>query len=729
MDRAVTAAAAPLPLHSGAALATPGSPAPETPLPPLREEITLEPGPALRGGAPSWTLGDPARNRFFRIGWTEFEILCRWRLRRPQEIVRRVNAETALTIELADVEAFLAFLDRAELLRRSGPAETGKLAARLKAGRQGPLNWLMHHYLFMRVPLLRPEPMLRALLPALSFVYGRAFLLVTLAAATAGLLLVMRQWDGFVSALPWLFSLEGAALAGLALFCSKALHELGHGLTAVRHGCRVPTMGIAFMVLAPVLYTDTSAAWTLRERRRRLAIGVAGIGFELALAAYALLLWTVLPDGVLRSAVYVWATTTWLLTLIVNISPFMRFDGYYLLCDLVEIPNLQERAFALTRYLIRRLLFAFDEEPPEYWPPRTRAFLVAYAIGTWTYRFVLFLGIALLVYHMFFKALGLVLFAVEIWYFIMRPVVLELREWARRLRREKPTRRGLITCAVFAALGISLFLPWPTSLHLPAVLAARERTQLYLPVAARVEAVHVRVGDVVAAGQPVVGFESPELAFRFAQSERNAASLAAQLQAAEPGAGDPARAAVLVRRLSAARSEIKALRQETERLVIRAPFAGTVMELAEPLGIGEWFKAGEAVAYLVDAGTVKVDAYVEEADLGRIAPGAEGSFVPADLSRERMAIRVTAIDEMATRNLPDRELASLHGGAIAARQDENRQIIPEIPVYRVEIAARSEPREAHPVIGTAIVAGKPVRPYRLIANLALRVLYREGSLD
>ncbi|MCO5090812.1 HlyD family efflux transporter periplasmic adaptor subunit [Bosea sp. (in: a-proteobacteria)] len=725
----MSAAALPLPLGSGVAPAVPGSPAPETPLPPLREEIELIPGPTLSGGAPSWTLSDPARNRFFRIGWTEFEILCRWRLGRPQEIVRRVNAETALTISPEDVEAFLTFLDRAELLRRSGPADTGKLAARRVAGRRGPLNWLLHHYLFMRIPLLRPEPMLRALLPALSFLYGWTFLAVTLAAGVTGLVLVMRQWDGFVSALPWFFSLEGAALAGLALFCSKALHELGHGLTAVRHGCRVPTMGIAFLVLAPVLYTDTSAAWTLRERRRRLAIGAAGVAFELALAAYALLLWTVLPDGALRSAVYVWATTTWLLTLVINISPFMRFDGYYLLCDLVEIPNLQERAFALTRYLIRRLLFAFDEEPPEYWPPRTRVFLVAYAIGTWTYRFVLFLGIALLVYHMFFKALGLVLFAVEIWYFIMRPVVLELGEWARRLTREKPTRRGLFTCAVLAALGISLFLPWPTSLHLPAVLAARERTQLYLPAAARVQAVHVRVGEDVAAGQPVVSFESPDLAFRLAQAGRNAASLAAQLQAAEPGAGDPARAAVLVQRLAAARAEIAALRQETERLVIRAPFAGTVMELAEPLSIGEWLKAGEAVAYLVDAATVKVDAYVEEAHLSRIVPGAEGSFVPADLALERMPIRVAAIDEMATRNLPDRELASPHGGAIAARQDENRQIIPEIPVYRVEIATLSEPRETHPVIGTAIVAGKPVRPWRLVANLVLRVLYREGTFD
>lgn len=697
-------------------------------LPPLRDEIMLEPGPVLRGGAPSWTLCDPARNRFFRISWVEFEILCRWRLRRPQEIVRSVNADTALTIEPEDVERVSSFLDQAELLRRSTPEDTGQLAARRRAGGKDWLSLLLHSYLFVRVPLLRPEPMLKALLAAVPWVYGRAFFLVSLLAGLTGLFLVTRQWDSFVSALPWFFSLEGMVVAGLALFAAKALHEIGHGLTAVRYGCRVPTMGVAFLVMAPVLYTDTSAAWRLRERRHRLAIGSAGIAAELYLALYALLLWNFLPDGVLRSAVYLWATSTWILTVLVNVSPFMRFDGYYLLSDIVEIPNLQERAFALTRHRIRRLLFAFDEEPPEYWPERTRLFLISWAVATWIYRFFLFLGIALLVYHMFFKALGLALFAIEIWFFILRPVTRELREWSQRLRKDGLNRRSMVTLTVLAALLAGLFVPWRTSLHLPAIMAARERTQLYLPVAARVKTVHAGVGDSVAAGQAIVSFESPDLTFKLAQAGRNAASLAAQMQAMATGAGDPARASVLVERLAAARSEVAALEQESARLVVRAPFAGIVAELAEPLGNGEWFKAGEAVAYLVDASAVRIDAYVEEADLSRLAPGAGGSFIPADLSQASIGVRVAAIDETAVRALPDRELASLHGGHIAVRQDENRQAVPEVPVYRVAIEPLSYPQVRQTIVGTVVVEAKPVRLYRLIVNFALRIFYREGAL-
>lgn len=162
--------------------------------------------------------------------------------------------------------------------------------------------------------------------------------------------------------------------------------------------------------------------------------------------------------------------------------------------------------------------------------------------------------------------------------------------------------------------------------------------------------------------------------------------------------------------------------------MVRAPFAGVVAELAEPLGDGEWFKAGEAVAYLVDLTAVRIDAYVEEADLGRLAPGARGTFIPADLSQAGIDVRVAAVDETAVRALPDRELASLHGGHIAVRQDENRQAVPEVPVYRVAIEALTHPQVRHTIVGTAVVEAKPVRLYRLIVNFALRIFYREGAL-
>jgi putative peptide zinc metalloprotease protein len=397
----------------------------------LREELILEPGPSMQG-APTWTLYDPTTGKFYRIGWLEFEILAHWHLRRPELIADHISQHTTLRPDPVDVEHFVKFLQAAELLRVTGAEAIGRFVQRKAGRRQAWYKWLVHHYLFVRIPLVRPDGFLTAALPYVQWVYTRAFLIVTLLCGLTGLYLALRQWDVFAASLPWFFSLEGAALAGLALVASKLLHECGHGFTAKRFGCRIPTMGVALLVMAPVLYTDTSAAWRLRERSKRLAIGSAGVAAECCLAAYALLAWSFLPDGIFRSIVFIWATTTWILTVAVNMSPFMRFDGYYLFSDLIEVPNLQERSFALARHTMREFLFGFGDAPPELWSPRMRRILVTYAFTTWLYRFTLFLGIAFVVYHMFFKALGIVLFAIEIWWFILQPILRELREWMKR---------------------------------------------------------------------------------------------------------------------------------------------------------------------------------------------------------------------------------------------------------------------------------------------------------
>lgn len=295
------------------------------------------------------------------------------------------------------------------------------------------------------------------------------------------------------------------------MLVSKLAHELGHGLTAKRFGCKVPTVGVAFMVLWPVLYTDTADAWKLRSRRQRLAIGVAGMAPELSLAAAATLVWSFLPDGPLRSAAFVMATSTWLLTLAVNLNPFMRFDGYMLLSDLWDVPNLQERSFALARWRIREALFGFGDPMPELMPDGRRRRLILYAVGTWVYRLFLFLGIALLVYHIFFKLLGLFLFAIEIWWFILRPVVTELKSWAGRRGDLRLNRRTAVTFAAGVLALAGLFVPWRTQVAAPALVQPATQATLYAPAPARVTELAVREGDRVDATPSWPGSPRPTL--------------------------------------------------------------------------------------------------------------------------------------------------------------------------------------------------------------------------
>ncbi|MEO8299894.1 MAG: secretion protein HylD, partial [Burkholderiales bacterium] len=231
-------------------------------LPPLREELNLTPGPRLAGGQPSWTLHDPVKNQFFQIDWASFEILSRWHLQQPEAIAAAVAAETTLQPGVADVQALLTFLQNHQLLQ-PGTGQAGAMAARLQRQRGDLWTWLLHHYLFFRIPLLRPDAFLTWLQPSLRWLYSRGFLITTLAAGGLGLAGVMRDWERFSATLVDLYSWQGLAAYGLTIVGVKVVHEFAHGLTAKRYGCRVPTMGVALMVLWPVAYTDTTEVWKL----------------------------------------------------------------------------------------------------------------------------------------------------------------------------------------------------------------------------------------------------------------------------------------------------------------------------------------------------------------------------------------------------------------------------------------------------------------------------------
>ena len=224
----------------------------------------------------------------------------------------------------------------------------------------------------------------------------------------------------------YFFTFDGLLLYLVTLIFVKCLHELGHAFVAKHYGCRVSAIGIAFLVFFPFLYTDTADAWRLRNHKERLLINFAGILTELHLALIATFAWAILPDGGLKSVAFFIATTSWISSLVINVSPFMRFDGYYVFSDWLKAENLQPRSFALARWQVRETLFGLNHSPPEELNPARRWLFITYAWSTWVYRFFLFIGIALLVYHFAFKVLGIILFVIEIYWFIMAPIFLSL---------------------------------------------------------------------------------------------------------------------------------------------------------------------------------------------------------------------------------------------------------------------------------------------------------------
>jgi putative peptide zinc metalloprotease protein len=301
------------------------------PLPELRQDLALYPAPVAEDGSPAWQLHDPAANRYYLLGWPAFEILSRWPMGEAETIAQAISAETTLAITPDEVLALAQFLERHHLLAASTAQDSLRLASAAQAQKLHWLKWLLHHYLFFRIPLVKPDPFLDRWVGHLGIFLKAPFWWGVAGLALVSLGLVMRQWEQFVLTFSAYQGLERILSFGLALSVAKVCHELGHAFVARHHGCKVPTMGVAFLVMWPVLYTDTNEAWKLSSRRAGFQIGIAGIATELLLAVLATLAWVFLPEGAPRAAAFFLATTSWVLTLAINISPFMRFDGYFLL--------------------------------------------------------------------------------------------------------------------------------------------------------------------------------------------------------------------------------------------------------------------------------------------------------------------------------------------------------------------------------------------------------------
>lgn len=653
-------------------------------LPSLREELDLFEGPKLANGQPSWVLQDPVRQQFYRIDWLTFEILSRWHLDDGPSIVAAIERDTPLEVELSDLEHTLKFLTEQQLLRVESAEGIQKMAERKQAAQSSWWQWLIHHYLFFRYPLVRPDRWLDRTLGIAEVFFSKSFRWITLGALALGMSQLVQQWDVFHAYLLDTFTLQGLASYGVALIVVKVLHELGHAYAVKRHGGRVPTMGVAFLVMWPMAYTDTNEAWKIPDRRKRLQISSAGIATEAMLAAWALLAWALLPDGALRSAMFFVASVSLGLTIALNASPFMRFDGYFIICDLLEMPNLHQRSFALARWRLREWLFKLNEPRPETFSPGKQTALIAFAWATWLYRLVLFIGIALMVYHLFTKLLGVMLFIIEIYWFIWFPVRSELREWVKRKAAIAQSRRTRVTGMLSALLLLVFAMPLPSHVAVSALYKPSEMWPVHAPGPAMVEALYARHGQEVKANQLLLQLSAPDVQLQTNISQSRWQRLS--WQAATSGMPEEQRGTPLAlsqTQLKSAQAEFDRAQQMQQRFRPQAPFAGRFLLHDPDMQAGQWLDKNEKVGTLIGQAPWRIETWVDEEQASRIQLGAAARFVAPGLPG-KMNAKVVSIDQDTTRELPDGQLSAQHGGHILVREQQGKWI-PEQAVYRVSL--------------------------------------------
>ncbi|SPP65083.1 HlyD family efflux transporter periplasmic adaptor subunit [Nitrospira lenta] len=657
----------------------------ERALPVLRTNVEFLRGAPTPEGVPTWTIVDPVRNKYFQIEWPVYQLLQRWSCGTMEQLVETMREETTARITREDVEDLIKFLYANNLTEESASGQTKDFVDQANARKQAWWQWLLHHYLFIKIPLVHPHGFLQATLPLVAPFYTAAAAWVFGTIGAVGLVLVSRQWDAFLSTFLHFFNWRGAVLYGVVLCLVKVVHELGHAYTATRFGCRVPTIGVALMVMMPVLYSDVSDSYRLHAKRKRLGIAAAGVIAELGLAAMATVLWGFLPDGTLRSMAFIVATSSWIMSLTVNLNPLMRFDGYYLLADGLGLPNLQDRAFAFGQWKLREILFATGAPAPEVVGSSTRRIMVTYAWAIWAYRLVLFTGIAVMVYHEFFKALGIILFLVEIVFFIGLPVWREVRTWWDRRAAFAGNPRFAVTVTATLGLVVLACMPWSSRVTIPGVLQARSYATVYPPAPGRIVAVSVRPGQRVRAGDTLLVMESPQLAKEAKLVRTQAGQLSFRLQRQAGYADDRAQAPVIEETLKAKLAELDGVTERQQNLLLSSPIDGVIVDRADSLHSGRWIDQKLAVAYIVDPKRALIAALVPVEDLSVLAIGQDARFIPDDLTRPARLARVVEIRDVDERDFSVPYLASIYGGAVPARKDAQGLVQAEQSVYRVEL--------------------------------------------
>ena len=693
-------------------------------VPALREDLRLHSAAPYDDGSPCWTIQDPITNQFYQIGWLEFELLSRWGLGKKDTILEKTNQETPLNASSEELEGLLEFLTKSKLVVQRGYEATSALIEESK-NRKLPLwKQLLHNYLFFRVPIFHPDRFLAATYPYVKGLFSQTALWFLLISAFAAFYFTVQQFDLFVATFVDTLTLEGIAGYLVALIITKSLHELGHAYTATHFGTRVSHMGVAFVVMWPMLYTDTGETWRLKRSKHRLGIASAGVATELSIAVFALLAWNLTPDGPLRNGLFFLATTAWVISLLINVSPFLRFDGYYILSDTLNIPNLHQRAGDAAKTWLRRSLLGWDVESPEVTSARRRKFYIGFAIATWIYRVIVFIGIAVAVYYFFFKALGIFLGIVEIWWFVLRPVFKEFGVWKEGWSGTKLNRK-LLLISLFAAFVALMVIPWKSTTTAPAILESENTSSIYATGSGVVRSLPTE-GRLYEKGDVLFEIQDSNLNWSVAISRSQKIAIEEQLKSLVGINGGESERAGLLEQWKKIDAQEKQVLAQIDKLTVVASMSGRITDLDLKLAEGVVVNDQAPLATLVASNQTIVEAFVQQDEVALIKEGNAVKFYTAKNPTESLEGKVISINQQRTTNLPSVALSAAFGGEVLVEADQEG-LTPASTLYGVKIKLDQLPEQHSVGVGSAVINTQSRSLIERLFNAVASVFIREMS--
>ncbi len=469
-----------------------------------------------------------------------------------------------------------------------------------------------------RFPLLDPDRFLKATVPLVRPLFGWTGAVVWLAVVVPALLLVGMHWTDLTRGLlDRLFSAQTLVVLWLLFPVIKALHELGHAFAAKTFGGEVHDMGVMLLVFSPVPYVDASSASAFRSKWHRIVVGAAGMLVEVFLAALALYVWLSVEPGVLSAVAYNTILIAGLSTILFNANPLLRYDGYYILADLVEIPNLRQRANAYLGFLCERYLFGRREAEPPIATPGERAWFVAYATASFVYRVLIVVAIiAFIADQYFWLAMFFAGVTAVAWIGVPLAKGVRFLVTSPRLRRRR-LRALAVTVGAAGVVVLAVgWVPVPYRTVTEGVVWIPEESLVRAGTEGFVERVVATPGARVRRGDVLIVLRDPEVRTRVEVLRARVRELRARHDEQQPVS--VVKAAIILEELRYAQEDLARASERAAELTIRSGTEGTFVVLTPEDLPGRFVKKGEQLAYVVEFGTLTVRAVVPQSAIDLI---------------------------------------------------------------------------------------------------------------
>ena len=601
---------------------------------------------------------------------------------------RRENAADRDIPTQDEVVNLLMQLHEADLLQPDVSPDPGAIYERyLKRRRQTWKQWLLNP-MSLKVPLIDPDSFLVRWAHTLRWVFGPWGAVLWLAVVLPAILIAGQHYDELTGNLSdQILSSSNLVVLAAVFPVVKLLHELGHGFATRVWGGAVHEMGLMLLVFAPAPYVDASASSAFRSKWRRAIVGAAGMLVEVFVAALALFIWVLVEPGIVRAVAFNVMVVAGVSTIVINGNPLLRYDAYYILCDLIEMPNLGQRGPKYLTYLWNKWVFgATDQEPPAE-TASERWWLVLYTPISWCYRMFITFAIALFVAGEFFF-FGVLLAAWSLVTQVGMPLfkatnyVLKNPTLQRKRTRALRTYGGLVG----GILALVLLIPLPSRTQSEGVIWLPEQSILRAGANGFFARWLVEPGTPVQRGAAIALLEDPQLDAELAVAKARVAEARARLNA--ESLGEPAKLEISKRKLREEEEQLARVNERHAKLVVTAESDGT-LTAGQPGDLpGRFFKKGELVGHVLDRKQLIARVVVQQADIDLVRTRYRSAELRlADSIADTFSTVILRETPGGMDELPTPALAISNGGLIATdpRDSNGNKVLERVFIFDMQL--------------------------------------------